>query len=226
MPVHVVFAILFAAIGLIHWPSSPARAQTIEVHNNTGATLLVTVYNRGLGANQSDEPLLYSISVPPESIGQMKVPQGDDRVVFETYRMRENHVHIVDMAFGAGQLREVEIFPSDFGLSAMFDKPDADPAMTSRPLVNVPMPSQEELRALDGYNVQRQQLSEANCSAETPAPVYFLIDFVSNCPSGFITRGREPPGGTDGRWCAFCGEGYRSQLSRFNCCVPRPPEEG
>jgi hypothetical protein len=213
-------------LALLLWSAAAAaQTATLVVHNNTGAT--VTVFTQ----NQFDDSVQSGlVTIGPESRAELTVPMGKSLAFFEAIHMVDTPDHVRAHNFSHSGRHELEVFATDFGFSAMFDPPSADTgaATAARPTEAAaaptptgPEPSLEELGAIELLGVRDVVFEPERCQGgETRAPTYYLVDFVSSCPEGFITRGRVPPGGEEARWCAYCGAGYRSQLDRFSCCVP------
>lgn len=211
----LLFTCLLAALSL----SAGAHAQeaTLVVHNNTNATLEVFTQNAFSSGTQSE-----TVVLQPNSRGQLRVPMGQSVILAEAIHMQATPDATWTYNFNHSGMHELEIFPADFQLSAMFDRPSATPQAAS---AGPPEPTPEERRLIEALGIREEPPRESTCRAPRVNPTYFLVDYVSSCPEGYITRGRVPPGGTDARWCAYCGAGYHSQLDRGRCCVPVPPNE-
>lgn len=216
VPSKTLLAKAALTLALLLWSAAAAaQTATLVVHNNTGAT--VTVFTQ----NQFDDGVRSElVTIGPESRAELTVPMGKSLAFFEAIHMVDTPDHVRAHNFSHSGRHELEVFAADFGFSAMFDAPSADTGV-SAPTPTGPEPSLEELGAIELLGVREVVFEAERCQGgETRAPTYYLVDFVSSCPEGFITRGRVPPGGDDARWCAYCGAGYRSQLDRFSCCVP------
>ncbi len=74
-----------------------------------------------------------------------------------------------------------------------------------------------------GIEIVRAGPLKTSC-AQPPTDYLLRISSSSNCPKGYITRGKERVDGKflpDVRWCAVCPGGYsQTRLDRFKCCIP------
>lgn len=216
-----IFAIAALACSIALATAAWAQPVTLVVNNNTGATITVFAQNQD-GTGMQSVPVV----IAPETVGTARVWPGRSVFWAVASRMNPERTTTATMIFNTGITYEIDLFASDFGLRAMFDDPNAGRAEGADPQEDdswedvVSGPSMADLRLIEALGVQRWEPGSTSCDAETPAPIWYLVNFVNNCPTGYITGGRHPPGGTEGRWCAYCGDSYNARLSRFRCCVP------
>jgi len=120
--VHLLYG-LFLLIALQAYTVAPGAAQTatLEVHNNTRATL--SVHTRNIFSNKILSGVL---DVPPESAKRLDVPMGKSQVVFIAGKTRRKLAHQREHNFYHSGVHEIEVFSEDFGVAAMFDSPDFD----------------------------------------------------------------------------------------------------
>lgn len=200
----LIVPLLLAITGI-----AQAQQATLIIHNNTDATLSVFTQNAHSSSIQS-QPVV----VPPLSRGQATVPMGQSVILAEAINMTGTPDANWSYNFHHSGAHELEIFASNFGMSVMFDAPSSGSAASP------PQPSDAEWAALQSLGVLEEPTRGAICEGDRVDPTYYLVNFVNNCPTGYITRGRHPPGSSQARWCAYCGAGYASRLDRTGCCVP------
>ncbi|MGI3186608.1 hypothetical protein [Nioella aestuarii] len=188
---------------------------TLIVHNNTGATLTIVTQNSHSSGTES-QPIV----VPPESTGQGRVPMGQSVILAEAIYMNGSPDAAWNYNFHTSGSHELEIFASNFGFSVMFDPPGSGAGAAQATELEPRTPTPSELAAIRALGLLEEPTRGNDCRDGTVDPSYYLVQFVNNCPAGYITRGRHPPGSSEARWCAYCGAGYESRLDRAGCCVP------
>ena len=125
----MIKALRFIALAGLVWmiEGNTAFAQksgaTLVINNNTGATLRISVWSPNFEPLNDGEEDILAILVAPKSIGEIRVPHQQIRVVAEASRMRDFPTNAFDLNVGGSGRYEAEIFAGNFGLSAMFDRP-------------------------------------------------------------------------------------------------------
>lgn len=113
--------VILAASAMAH--SAHAASRTLVVNNNTGATITVITQR---GTTIRDGSHYREVDVPPNTRRSLFnfLSYGENEVVFDARRVRPATRKLVTKLIahkGGTKVREVELFPRDFGKSVMFD---------------------------------------------------------------------------------------------------------
>ncbi len=138
--------VMLAVSALAH--SADAASRTLVVNNNTGATITVITQR---GATIQGGSHYREVEVPPNTRKSLYhfLSFGENEVVFDARRVRPVTRKLVKKFIaqkGGTKVREVELFPGDFGKTVMFDaSPNPAP-----PVPLTPPPTGK--RCPKGYN--------------------------------------------------------------------------
>ena len=141
----MVAVLALAACALAH--SAHAASRTLVVNNNTGATITVITQRGGTIQGGS---YYREVEIPPNTRKSLYhfLSFGENEVVFDARLVRPVTRKLVKKFIahkGGTKVREVEVFPSDFGKSVMFDA-------SSRAVPPAPPPPPPVNRCPKGYN--------------------------------------------------------------------------
>jgi len=197
--------------------AGPAAAQTatLIIHNNTGATLTVFTQNAFSTGIESAEAV-----AAPESVVTLKVPMGQSNVWAVARGMADAPSHVRTFNFSHSGRHEIEIFASDFGLTAMFDAPGAETAGPQEAVGTDgrPVAGEGALARLGAMGTWRGIGRTRVCPEPASAPFWYELHGLGSCPEGFVPGIPHPDG--DARYCGFCGAAYGGELDANYCCQP------